>query len=154
MTYDDAEMTAVSMGYDVRQCKMTYHDGLVNGRRIYLRSGMTEAKKTDVLIEEVVHGEVTVGNILDQKSVNNRKQERFARKIVYEIRTPLIGIARAVNDGLTEPYEIADRLGCSEDTLREALEYYKDKYGAYVYIDNYMIQFIPYLYVYKPDEEI
>ena len=47
---------------------------------------------------------------------------------------------------------MADFLNVSEDTLTEALEYYRQIYGTYVAIDNYVIMFEPYLAVYEKME--
>ena len=149
MTYDQAEALADRMGYDVRQRRMDYYDGFIKGKQIYIEEGMTQAKKTDVLIEELVHGAVTVGDILDQDDVSNRKQEHLARKLTYEIRVPLIDIARCVRNGRTNLNEIAEEMNVDEETLRDALSEYKSHFGARTVVGNYIIQFIPYLYVYE-----
>ena len=59
-------------------------------KNIILREDiLTSAKKTDVLVEEIAHSELTVGNILDQTAPNNRRQERKARLRAAEMQVPL-----------------------------------------------------------------
>lgn len=88
-----------------------------------------------------------VGDISDQSSVDNRKQERRARLIAYEIRFPLIGIVDAYKAHCTNAYEVSEYLEVSEDTIIEALEYYRQIYGCKSTVGNYIIQFEPCLQV-------
>ena len=54
--------------------------GRINGNNILIKSDLTENEKTCILAEELGHYYTSSGNILDQSNINNRKQEKVARK--------------------------------------------------------------------------
>ena len=108
---------------------------------------LTSAQTADTLAEELEHHYTTVGNILDQNNVDSRKQERTARLRAYNRRIGLTGIVDGYKAHCRSRYELAEFLGVSEDTLAEALELYREKYGCYVEIDNYIVMFEPSLAV-------
>ena len=141
---------ARTMGLKVHEEKMSCHDGLLIGKDIILREDIpTSAKKTDVLVEEIAHSELTVGNILDQTDANNRRQERKARLRAAEMQVPLQGIVDAFRAHCRSSYETAEFLDVSEDTLREALELYRQVYGAAASVDGCIVRFEPRLSVYE-----
>lgn len=81
-------------------------------------------------------------------SAVNRKQERQARLHGYNRLIGLTGIINAFLAGCQNKYEIAEYLGILQmNILRNALSCYRDKYGVYTTIDNYIIYFIPNLVV-------
>ena len=149
MTYDEALILADELGYRVEEVPLQASDGRIIDRDIYLRRDATTVKKKDTLCEEVSHGLLTVGNILDQDDVMNRKQERRARLLAYGIQMILPGLIEAKAAGCANAYEIADYLNVSEDTLREALETYRQIYGIAVRYEDYIIRFEPALEVYR-----
>lgn len=77
----------------------------------------------------------------------NRKQERQARLWGYNKLIGLTGVIRAFRAGCQSRYEIAELLDVTEEYLQECIDCYRDKYGEYVEVDNYMICFIPNLVV-------
>lgn len=103
----------------------------------------TEHEKICVLAEELGHHETANGNILDQSTVNNRKQELRGRIIAYNRLIGLRGIADAYNHHCQGLNEVAEHLGVTENFLNDALSYYKNKYGVCTTIDNYAIIFEP-----------
>lgn len=105
------------------------------------------AEKKCVLAEELGHHYTSVGNILDMTSAVNRKQERQARLHGYNRLIGLTGIIHAFNARCQNKYEIADFLDVTEEYLEECIDCYRDKYGVYTIVDNYIIYFIPYLTV-------
>lgn len=119
--------------------------GLYIDGSIALKSGMSSSEAADILAEEMGHHYTTVGNILNQNTVIARKQERSARLWGYNKRIGLIGLVDAYKHHCQSQYEVAEFLGVSEDTLTEALEHYRQIYGISVKLDNYRIQFEPYL---------
>lgn len=121
--------------------------GLYIDGSVALRAGMTSAQTADTLAEELEHHYTTVGNILDQNNVDSRKQERTARLRAYNRRIGLTGIVDGYKAHCRSRYELAEFLGVSEDTLAEALDLYREKYGCYVEIDNYIVMFEPSLAV-------
>lgn len=48
-----------------------------------------------------------------------------------------------IEHGCQSRYDIAEYLNISEEFLQDAINYYKDKYGAYIAYDNYFIYFEP-----------
>ena len=128
-------------------------DICIKGKRIAIRKNIpTLAKKADVLAEEMGHYHTGVGRIINSNNTHSRKQEHSARLWSYNKRIGLIGIIQAYHHGCRNRFEVADFLNVSEDTLTEALEYYRQIYGTYVAIDNYVIMFEPYLAVYEKME--
>lgn len=107
----------------------------------------TSIEKACVLAEELGHHYTSVGNILDMTSAVNRKQERQARLHGYNRLIGLTGIINAFNAGCQNKYEIAEYLEISDEYLQECIDCYRDKYGIYTIVDNYIIYFIPYLAV-------
>ncbi len=103
----------------------------------------TEAEKACVLAEEIGHYATSSGNILDQSSAANRKQERTARVWAYNRLIGLSGIVDSYKAGCRNLYEIAEYLEVTETFLADALACYKEKYGLYTQVDNYVIYFEP-----------
>lgn len=144
MTYEELQFENATINIqeirlsDVRGLKGLY----VNGN-IAIDSDMTSCEKACVLAEELGHHHTSVGNILDQSSVSNRKQERRARLWAYNKMIGLCGIVRCYQSCCRNRYEMAELLDVTEDFLQEALDYYSDKYGDHAVIDNYIIYFQP-----------
>ena len=107
----------------------------------------TNTEKTGILAEELGHHYTTFGDILNQKSVENRKQELKARAWAYNKLIGLIGIVSSYKASCRNIYEIAEYLEVSEEFLLEALECYRRKYGRCTKLDNYIIYFEPCLEV-------
>ena len=105
----------------------------------------TDTEKKCILAEELGHYHTTVGNVLDQTSLDNRKQERTARIWAYDKLIGVTGLITAYKAGCKSLYEIAEHLSVSEPFLLEAIDIYKQKYGMYTTIDNYIIYFEPHL---------
>lgn len=150
MEYEELLLEAERAGLLVKEKCLPLSDGRIKGKRIAIRRDIpTLTKKADVLAEELGHYYTSVGRIVEQDTVNARKQERTARLWAYNKRIGLTGILRAFQNHCTSRYEIAEYLGVSEDTLAEALEYYRQIYGEGVMVDNYLVRFEPTLQVYK-----
>jgi len=113
----------------------------------YLIDSLHQLKKAGVLAEELGHYYTSTGNILDQTNVSNCKQERKARLWAYDKMIGLSGIIQGYRQHCQNRYELAECLGVSEEFLQEALNCYKEKYGAYVELDGYVIFFEPALAV-------
>lgn len=119
-------------------------DGLCKGNKIGISKKLsTSVAKRCVLIEELGHHFTTVGDISDQSKVENRKQERIARKWGYDKLVPLHALAEAIDYKVQSQYELAEYLEVTEDFLVEALRYYKEKYGLYYQFNQYIICFEP-----------
>lgn len=101
------------------------------------------AERSCVLAEELGHHYTSSGNILDLSETQNRKQERTARIWAYNKQIGLKGLVNAYEHGCRNRHEIAEYLEVTEPFLLEALNFYKEKYGVYTEIDNYIIYFEP-----------
>ncbi len=141
---------AHSAGLLVKEKPLQSNDGRINGNRIAIRRDIkTSRQKANVLAEELGHYYTSTGDIRDQSTLENRKQERQARLHGYNRLIGLMGIIHAFNAGCQNKYEIADFLDVTEEYLEECISCYRDKYGVYTTVDNYVIYFIPYLTVIK-----
>ena len=147
MKYDVLLNDANTEGLSIKERPFRTYDGRIKGNNIYLRKDMNTVEKTCVLAEELGHHHTSVGNILDMNDIRNRKQERQARLWGYNKLIGLSGIINAFRAGCQSRHEIAERLDVTEEYLQECIDCYRDKYGEYVEVDNYMICFIPNLAV-------
>lgn len=89
------------------------------------------------------HHHTTVGVILDQNDIMNRKQERQARLWAYNKMIGLSGIIKAYKHHCNNIFEITEYLGVTENFFIDAIKCYKQKYGAFTMVDNYIIYFEP-----------
>lgn len=119
--------------------------GLCKGNRIGISIKLsTDKEKKCILAEELGHYYTTSGNILDQTKIKNRKQELRARKWAYDKLIGLTRIIDAYKNGMRDRYELSEYLNVTEDFLEESILYYKNKYGLYYEIDNYILVFEPF----------
>lgn len=147
MSYEELLAEADRQGLTVKELALQSADGRCNGKRIAIRQNIPTLKqKADVLAEEMGHYYTSVGRIVEQNTVEDIKQERKARLWGYDKRIGLFGLIRAFNAHCESLHDIAEYLDVSEDSLFEAIEYYRQKYGICVRVDNYMIYFEPYLH--------
>ena len=132
----------VDYTFESDRIKGLYCDGVVA-----IREDMTIPEKTCALAEEIGHHGTSYGNILNMESIQNRKQERQARLHGYNRLIGLAGLIEAYEHGCRNRYEIAEFLEVTDEFLEECIECYRDKYGIYTTVDNYIIYFIPNLMV-------
>lgn len=124
--------------------------GLCKGNKIGISSTIdTSAEKSCVLAEELGHYYTTVGDIIDQSSAANRKQELRARLWAYNCQIGLRGIIKTFEQGCKNVHEMADCLDVTEEFLKEAITAYRNKYGVCTEFDNYIIFFEPHIAVLK-----
>ena len=123
--------------------------GLYYNGSVAIEQQLTSVEKTCVLAEELGHHYTSVGNILDMDISANRKQERQARLHGYNHLIGLTGLINAYEHGCTNRYETAEYLEVTEEFLEECISCYREKYGVYKIVDNYIIYFIPNLAVFK-----
>ena len=122
----------------------------IPGLKVYLDDNIeTLADKACVLAEELGHYHTTVGDILDQSKVENRKQELHARVWAYDRLIGLRGIVNSYTQGCRTVHETAEHLEVTEEFLTDAIQHYRNKYGVYATLDNYVIYFEPTLGVFE-----
>ena len=141
--HDSLNILALDLS-EVSGLKGLYYNGSVA-----IEQQLTSVEKTCVLAEELGHHYTSVGNILDMDISANRKQERQARLHGYNRLIGLTGLIRAYEHGCTNRYETAEYLEVTEEFLEECISCYREKYGVYKIVDNYIIYFIPNLAVFK-----
>lgn len=118
--------------------------GLYSDNVIWINKHIkTSTEKACILAEELGHFHTTEGNILNQTSLVNKKQEKQARTWAYKKLIPLKGIINAYKAGVNGRHELAEYLNVTEPFLLEALNRYKEEYGIYTSIDQYVIYFEP-----------
>ena len=148
--YDELEDLAFQNNVEIIQYPFDSSKikGLYCDRVIALSAILTTSpEKACILAEELGHYHTTTGNILDQQSLSNRKQEQRARLWAYDQLIDLIGIVECFETGCLTLFEMAEHLGVTEEFLVEALERYRQKYGIYTTIDSHIIYFEPTLAV-------
>lgn len=149
MTYEELLFHSDNEGITVKEKNILGSNGRIKGKRIAIRSALPNTEKSCVLAEELGHYYTTVGNILDQSTVGNRKQELRARLWAYNCQIGLQGIIRTFEYGCRNIHEMAEYLDVTEDFLNEAMTAYRNKYGICTEFDNYIIFFEPHLAVLK-----
>ena len=148
MTYEELLKEADSMGLIVKEKPLQSGDGRIFNNKIAIRKDIpTQVEKACVLAEELGHYLTTYGNILDQSSVANQKQEYRARLYGYNLKIGLTGIIRAYEHGCRTLYEMAEYLDVTEEYLQSAIDCYCSRYGRFASVDNYVLYFIPCLAV-------
>lgn len=121
------------------ELKGLYMDGhIALGRQLD-----TTAEKACVLAEEIGHHNTTTGNILDQNSVDARKQERKARLEAYYYLGIIPGLVSAYEAACRNRFEVAEHIGITEAVLEEALLIFADKYPDGLKIEQYLLYFDP-----------
>ncbi len=144
MLYDELLIKAENEGINVYKRDIGALKGLyIDGNIALSPSIETLSEMACVLAEELGHYYTTVGDILDQSKVENRKQERRARGWAYERLVSLKSLIEASKQGIKNRYELAEFLGVSERFIDEAIQYYKGKHGLYYRTGDYIIYFEP-----------
>ncbi len=122
-------------------------NGRIKGNRIAIKDTLTTTEKKCVFAEELGHYYTSIGNILNQDTVQNRKQEQQARLWSYNKLIGLNGIINSYRHGCHSLAEMAEYLEVTQEFLSEALKKYRSKYGVFTTLDNYIIYFEPELAV-------
>ncbi len=148
LSYEDLLIEAEDSGLIVKEKPLPLSDGRIKGNRIAIRQDIpTLAEKACVLAEELGHYHTASGDILDQSSDTNRKQELAGRLWAYDRQIGLSGIIQGCRQCCQNRHELADFLNVSEEFLQEALDCYRGKYGIMTELDGCIIMFEPALAV-------
>lgn len=117
--------------------------GFYDNGVILIDKNLSNAKKLEILSEELAHHEITYGNILNVNDIQNKKYELKARRLSSERIITLKGIIDAFKHGVQNLYELANFFEVTEQFILETIEHYKQKHGYSVCCDGYIIQFEP-----------
>lgn len=146
-TYEDLLIEADNNNLITKEKPLRAHKGRIKGNRIAINNSLTETEKKCVMAEELGHYYTGVGNIQNQSSTANRKQELHGRIYAYNQLIGLTGIVKAYKHHCTCLSEAAEFLDVTEEFLAETITYYKNKYGTYTKVQDYVIVFEPTLLV-------
>lgn len=150
MTYEELLETAEAEGLTVKEKPLSGSNGRIYKNRIAIRSDIkTNVEKSCTLAEEIGHYKTTYGDITRLDSISNEKQEYRARLYGYNLQVGLIGIIKCYEHGCRNLHEMADLLNVTEEYLNRVISVYRQKYGMYTTLDNYIIYFEPCLVVMK-----
>ncbi len=142
-TYDELLIEADCNNLVTKEKPLRANKGRIKGNRIAIRKDLTQAEKKCVLAEELGHHYTATGDILDQSTIENRKQEMRGRIVAYNKLVGLRGIIDAYLHNCKNLFETAEYLGVTEEFLNDSLTYYTNKYGVCTQVDNYIIFFQP-----------
>lgn len=142
-TYDDLLIEADNNNLITKEKPLRANKGRIKGNRIAIKKDLTETEKKCVLAEELGHHYTAVGDIIDQSSVENQKQEMRGRILAYNKLVGLRGIVDAYLHHCQNLSDTAEYLEVTEEFLNDSLSYYTNKYGVCTQVDNYVIFFQP-----------
>ena len=143
MDYNTLLFESDNMNVIIREFDLKTKEGLCFDNRIAINTSLSTVKKGCVLAEELGHYLLTVGNIVDQSNLRNRKQEKLARNWSYEKMIPLRSIINAHKYGVNNKFELADFLNVTVEFLQECMDYYHSKYGLSTKYNDFIINFSP-----------
>lgn len=145
MSYEILMKEAIQHDIDIYEKPMKSKiKGLYCDKIIWINQTIpTNVEKACVLAEELGHYHTTVGDILDQSKIENRKQELKARTWAYKKLVPLTKIVQAHKKNITTRYELAEFLNITEEFLEDAINWYIGKYGLSTTVDDFTICFEP-----------
>jgi hypothetical protein len=143
-SYDTLLLEAEKHDYIVKEMPLGGgYKGRIKGNRIAIDSSLTSAEKACILEEELAHGDITVGNILDQSQEANRRQEHKARKLATFRHLDLFRLVQAFKAGCRSTYELAEYMDVTEEFLTAAFKECRQKYGIYVAVGGDFLIFEP-----------
>ena len=129
MLYDNLEQT----GIDVVSLPLGSYDALasprgylaINPARVH-----TEAHERELLIHEEGHFATGTFYELDSPYAVRGHQEAIACRYGFKKYFPLDTLLDLMEDGCTEPWELAEQLGVGEPYVRKMLDYYTEARGV------------------------
>jgi Zn-dependent peptidase ImmA (M78 family) len=144
--YENLLIKADNLGIRVKEIDFgDYAEcGYYCNSKILINMNLSEKQKHSVLAEELGHHFYTYGDITDQIKMENKKQEKIARNWGYEKLAGIILIIDAYKKGMKNRHEMAEHLDVTEEFLEGAINHYKEKYGMFHEIDNYIVYFDPF----------
>lgn len=145
MVYEKLLNEAYQNDIDIYEKKMPPKiKGLYADNVIWINNTINETnEKSCVLAEELGHHHTSSGDILNQSHLENRKQEKQARKWAHTKLITLSSIIDAYNDGVSSRFEFAEYLNVTEEFLLEGIGSLKEQHGVCTTINNYTIFFDP-----------
>lgn len=84
-----------------------------------------EVDKESIIVEEFKHYLKSVGVIIDESKLENRRQENQARTLAYKELISIDDLVDCYELGLQTSWEIAEELQLPPEFIQNALEYFK-----------------------------
>lgn len=148
LDYEELLIEADNNKLVTKELPLRANAGRIKGNRIAIKKDIpTQAEKACILAEELGHYYTSYGEILDMEDTSNRKQELRARMWAYDKQIGLQGIIACHKAKCRNIHDMAEYLNVTEEFLENAINCYRSKYGLSVSLDNYIIVFVPSLYV-------
>ncbi|EBB5834101.1 hypothetical protein APY19_02490 [Listeria monocytogenes] len=117
---------------------------------VHLHPALTEKELRCTIIEEAMHWKYTAGDIT-VNSLENIKQEKFARRKSHEYLVSIDSLVLCFDLGYVSYYEASSFLNVTEKFLLEAVAHYRDKYGLMYHTEKYIVNFGSTIQVYRAD---
>lgn len=115
--------------------------GLYVDNFVYLNPQQTREELVGTIAEEIGHYLTTVGDITDQHSLDNRKQEQKARDVGNMLAVEPLDLVECYESGCSTVWECAYHLQLSPETLQAALAAYRKKYSRLEVNEVYSLYF-------------
>ena len=119
-----------------------FMSGFYMNGEIFINSNRPTTIKLETLAEELAHHEITYGNILDDKNMQNRKYELKARRLACEILIPLNELISAFCKAFITYMNLLI-FEVTENFVLQSIAHYKQKFGHSTRCGKYVIQFEP-----------
>ncbi|MBC2196274.1 toxin [Listeria booriae] len=129
--------------------KNTKRYGIYADGHILIERRMSNSYKKVVLLEEYLHYKHTAGDILNESTLSNKKQENFVRRKNYETLFSWECIVRAYYLGFKYYHDVAEYFDLPESFVREAVEHYRRTHEKMWDVGEYIIYLDNYIEVYK-----
>ncbi|WP_229683037.1 ImmA/IrrE family metallo-endopeptidase [Virgibacillus oceani] len=110
--YERLQSEATALNIEVQEKNMRKRiKGLYGNNVIWINKGIkSSTEKACVLAEEIGHHLTTIGDIIDQSDLINRKQEKRARQWAFKRLVPLRSFIYPFKKGCRSRFEIAETL--------------------------------------------
>lgn len=115
--------------------------GLIINNVVYLNPEQSHAELSSTVAEEIGHHLTSVGNIVDQDTIEKRKQEQKARDIGAMMVVTPEDIIECYKEGFSEVWECAEFLEITKEAMQNAVDVYHKTYGRWLCCENYSIEF-------------
>jgi Domain of unknown function (DUF955). len=115
--------------------------GFCNDDVIHLNPNQETDELAGTIGEEIGHYLTGVGDIIDQKTVEEKRQEKKARDVGVQLVVTLEDIIDCYKQGLVERWECAEYLGITLKTLNHAISVYAQKKNGKYRYSHYSIKF-------------
>lgn len=108
---------------------------------VYLNPRQTQTELTCTIAEEIGHHLTSVGDIIEQDTIEKRKQEQRARDVGALMLVTPYDIIDCFDSGCQTIWECAEHLSVTEATFRTAIKWYARKYDGVITENKHTIWF-------------